>query len=323
MSPTQTPRRPSGQPVTRRSARQDRIARRHPERDLSRASTKGKAGGPSPIVVGTVVAVIAGAVLIAYAIISRGGVGPQVTTIQTPIFVTSASIPHDDAKLQLGDPAAKVKVDLWEDYRCSYCGNFSRSMEPNLIKDFVQPGKAYVQYHDWTVIDQGDGATASRDAANAARCAADQNKFWQFHDWLFFNQSGDESAAQFSIDRLVEFGQKFSAAEGLDTAKFDQCVRGGTHNSEVDASTASRPKDASGTPAIYVNGSLTPVGTYDDLKNAINKAINATPAPSTSPVPSSSTSPAPSSSASASVAPTSSLLFFGLPLTRRLRRRLA
>jgi len=82
---------------------------------------------------------------------------------------------------------------VWEDFRCTFCFDFTTVTEPQLITKYIQPGQVKLVYHDLIVIDSGAsqpaGITESRDAANAGYCANDQGKFWPFHDWLFTNQS--------------------------------------------------------------------------------------------------------------------------------------
>jgi protein-disulfide isomerase len=164
-----------------------------------------------------------------------------------------------------------VTIDLYGDFRCSACYYFTvtSNTEARIVEDYVRSGQAKLVWHDFTIID-ADGTTASRDAANAALCAADQNRFWVMHDWLYANQDAHEAASAFTIDRLLKIGE----AAGMDMAQFRPCVQQGTHNPEIAAERKNAPS-ISGTPSVLVNGKQVDpatVPTYADLSAAIEAA---------------------------------------------------
>jgi protein-disulfide isomerase len=245
----------------------------------------------------TAIALVIGAVVIggAYLLTSKPSNGTALGSPIAPHVTTPANVPSSG--LTLGSADAKVTIDVWEDYRCTACFAFTTEIEPTVVTDLVATGKAKIVYHDLIVIDGQPGhedETESRDAANAARCANDQVKFWPVHDWLFANQSPRELAGSFTIDRLVAIG----SAAGLDMSIYEPCVRNGTHNAEVLAEQGAAPADATSTPSIYVGGKIVVnsqnsqlIPTADDVAAAVNAVLN--PA-----------SPSPSASAAASASPT-------------------
>jgi protein-disulfide isomerase len=92
------------------------------------------------------------------------------------------------------------------------------------------------------------GAASAR-AAEAASCAEDQGRFWEYHDRLF-EQKG---AVAFSVASLKGYGKEL----GLDAAVFDRCVDGRQHADRVESETLmSRMLGASGTPAFLIGGHL-------------------------------------------------------------------
>jgi protein-disulfide isomerase len=280
--------RPSGRsssgnvpPTSRRSARQQRLANREANRALARASTRGSTGSSGPLVLYTVIAVVIGVVVIgaAFFLSSQkatpaplaGPIAPQAS------LLTPSSIPTNGRTL--GNPDAKVTMDWYEDFQCTGCEAFTHSAEPQLVAKYVQTGQVKVVYHDFVIIDANVGGTESFDAANAGLCANDQGKFWQYHDWLFANQYTEGSGA-FTKDRLKAIAH---AMGGLDTAKFDSCVDGGSHNADVTAEQKQVPSGANITPWIVVAG--TPVGTspdYATISAALDKALGISPSPSPS-----------------------------------------
>jgi protein-disulfide isomerase len=90
----------------------------------------------------------------------------------------------------------------------------------------------------------------SKWAAEAAECAADQNKYWEYHDFLFQNQSGENQGA-FSKDNL----KKFAADLGLATDEFNQCMDSGTHTDLIQSDTTMAQQiGVQSTPSFLVNG---------------------------------------------------------------------
>ena len=88
-------------------------------------------------------------------------------------------------------------MNVWADYQCPYCGQFTERIESLIIPLYVQPGHARLTFHDLAFLGQ-----ESVDAAVAARAADDLGgKFWPFHDMLFANQRGENTGA-FTRERL-------------------------------------------------------------------------------------------------------------------------
>ncbi|MEO7664083.1 MAG: thioredoxin domain-containing protein [Candidatus Limnocylindrales bacterium] len=143
----------------------------------------------------------------------------------------------------LGEAAAPVAIDEYADFQCSSCGAFARSIEPQVRAAYIETGRARLVWHDFAWI-----GAESRDAANAARCAGDQGKFWEFHDLLYANQSG-ENAGAFSKDRLKGFG----ASLGLEPTTFHACLDARTYAAAVQADFGDvRQKGFSGTPTFVI-----------------------------------------------------------------------
>lgn len=137
-------------------------------------------------------------------------------------------------------------------------------MEPQLIKDYVETGKASLEYRDYAF-----GGQESIDAAQASDCALDQGKFWQYHDTLFQNQHGENQGA-FTIARLKQMAKDL----GLDTSKFNQCLDSGQHAKDVsDSTNAAQSAGYPGTPTFTVNGQTVNYNGYDSMKAAINAAL--------------------------------------------------
>jgi protein-disulfide isomerase len=244
----------------------------------------------------TIAALVIGVIVLAAAFMLTRSTGGS-TALGSPIapqgsMVTPSGIQANGRTL--GDPNAKVTIDLYEDFQCTNCWTFTHSIEPQVLANYVATGKAKLVWHDFIVIDPNLGGTESLDAANAALCANDQGKFWQYHDWLFSNQYAEGSGA-YAKDRLKAIG---AAMGGLDTAKFNSCVDAGTHNTEV--SSSKPPSGITGTPGLAVNGTaLTSYG-YDSIAAAIDGVLGVTPSPTVTATPKATATLTPAVSASAS-----------------------
>jgi protein-disulfide isomerase len=147
----------------------------------------------------------------------------------------------------MGNPEAPVKLDVWEDFQCSACLYFTQKEEPQLIEQLVATGKVYYTFHLFPMIDGGKGE--SQDSANAAMCASEQGRFWDYHDILFANWIG-ENAGSFTPPRLVAFAEKV----GLDMTAFNSCFRANKHATFIQQDLqAGKQHGVRATPGIFVN----------------------------------------------------------------------
>jgi protein-disulfide isomerase len=213
------------------------------------------------------------------------GPSESVAPITVPSVTTPSDIPSSGRTL--GSPTAPVTLDVWNDYQCPACRVFALEVLPKLMDAYVKTGQVKIVYHDLIVIDVVTGGHESADAANAARCAADQGKFWRYQDWLWANQ-GAEGSGAYSTARLVELGTR----AGLDMSTFQTCVENGAHSSDVQAESSAGPAiDA--TPTVLVNGQQLASADYDTVAAAIKRSLAASsPSPASSSTAASTESPA-------------------------------
>ena len=104
-------------------------------------------------------------------------------------------------------------------------------------------------------------------SAEAAECAGDQDKYWEFHDYLFSHQNGENQGA-FSKDNL----KGFAADMDLDTEAFNTCLDSGKYTEFVNEQTdIARQLGVSSNPTFAVHGQA--VGgaqTFDSFKQTID-----------------------------------------------------
>lgn len=253
-----------------------RPAYRSGNKSLYRAGTQGSGNRMPPIMIWTLAFVAVAAIVVVSAVYLTQPQPQQTNSagLNVPIVVTPANITSSGRTL--GNPNAPVTVDLYGDFRCTACQAFTvGGSEERLVSTYIATNKAKLVWHDYLIIDQNRRETASRDAANAAYCAADQGKFWTMHDWLFANQSSTEEASAFSASRLSAIGR----AAGLEMATFQTCLDQGTHDAEITAASATAAQTINSTPTVYVNGkAVNQPGqgvSYDMIQAAIDAALAA------------------------------------------------
>jgi protein-disulfide isomerase len=150
----------------------------------------------------------------------------------------------------LGAAEAPVTILLFSDFQCPNCRIFAEGAEKQVIAQFVDTGRARLEYRHFIVIDGNVGGSESRDAAEASECASDQGQFWNYHDLLYAN-GGREGGGAYTIRRL----KAMAAGMGLDAATFDQCLDSNQHAADVRADEALAAQlGVNSTPSIFVNG---------------------------------------------------------------------
>jgi protein-disulfide isomerase len=149
---------------------------------------------------------------------------PIAITIIAVIYMTT---PHENKSNELtpqilvqngspmlGDPNAKITIVEFGDYQCTYCHLFHENTKDALLQQYVDTGKVNFVFRDFPL-----NGPDSVFAADAAYCAGDQGKYWQYHDELYKNWAGEKTGwvNQKSLDT-------FATMVGLDLTTFDKCL---------------------------------------------------------------------------------------------------
>ncbi len=144
-----------------------------------------------------------------------------------------------------GKADAPVTIDEYADFQCPVCGQASKVIQ-QIAPKYLDTGKAKVVFHHFAFIGQ-----ESQWAAEASECARDQNKFWEFADYIYAHQAG-ENAGAFSKDNLKKLAQQMG---GLDMATFNSCLDSDQHSEIVRQETAEGQRlGVQATPTFFVNG---------------------------------------------------------------------
>lgn len=247
-------------PMTRRERRrQQREQRVKPARPVH-----GSRRGPSSMVLATVGALALGAVVIGLALANARPPGPPAALFTPPTWL-SRDLVEGDA---IGPAGAPVTVEVVSDYQCPVCGRFAREYLPRLVDEFVAPGTVRVVERPIAFLGTGD-PDESLAAAVGAVCAGRQDAYWPFHDYLMWNQEGENQGA-FATERLAAMAD----AVGLDRAAWAACTdEPGVAGAIRQNTSASAAAGITSTPTFIVNGEVI-VGLvpYDQLAARIRAA---------------------------------------------------
>jgi protein-disulfide isomerase len=188
-------------------------------------------------------------------------VGFMVISRPAPPPVSELTPPRDEIPFgavangrTLGNPDAKVTLEIWSDFQCPACQAFAQNIEPQTITNYVVTGKVRLVYRDAAFQGQKSQSPydESVESAAAARCAADQGLFWQMHNWLFANWNGENQGA-FAAPRLTAI----ATAAGLDMGQYEACMATGTQQAAVRSETNQGvAAGISHTPTLIINGQV-------------------------------------------------------------------
>jgi protein-disulfide isomerase len=182
--------------------------------------------------------------------------GANVKVMLDPPRYTVETSPKDPTR---GNPAAPVTIVEFSDYQCPFCAR----VNPTLDKIRATYGdRVKIVFKDFPLSNHPEAPKASE----AARCAGDQNKYWEMHDAMFANQRALGVPALKQTARAI----------GLDGTAFDQCLDSGKWTAAVQADMSQGEKmGVNSTPTLYVNGRAV-IGAmpFENFKSIIDEELS-------------------------------------------------
>jgi protein-disulfide isomerase len=177
-----------------------------------------------------------------------------------PGGVSLEGIGHDR-----GSAKAKVFIVEFGDFGCGYCAKFAAETYPRLDSAYIQPGRVF-----WKFVPFVTGNFRnSREMAEGAECAGEQNAFWKMHDLLYARRKEWMAADQPRV-LLARYARELK----LDAARFARCSNDTAvhlrvmHNDLLASTLYIR-----GTPTFFVNGRAIPGAIpFDLFKQVIDEA---------------------------------------------------
>lgn len=215
----------------------------------------------------TTVMVISGFAFIAAAFVIFANFRPVGEIVQiTPVAYLQA-----DGNA-IGDPNAPVLVEVFEDFQCPACKDYTQRIETLIISTYVASGEVYYVFRQFPFMDDRAVTNESQNAAIASLCAGEQDEFWNYHDMLYANFRGQNSGG-FSVRRLNAFAEIL----GLNVDEFNACLESGRYQEQINLDFQDgRGRGVTGTPSVFVNGEqITPgfVPSFEAISEAVEAAL--------------------------------------------------
>ena len=193
---------------------------------------------------------------IALVVVIAGICGVLMTKFSTPTGgAVGVTIDGDHV---LGPEDAPVTIIEFSDFQCPFCKRGAETAK-EMVEKYEGKVKLIFKHMPLSFHNQARGA------ALASECAAEQGKFWEFHDIAFENNNN------LGIDSLKTYASQL----GLDTEQFNACLDDEKYAAKIEADMAAfKESGASGTPAFVINGELV-VGAQpaEVFEEAIDKAL--------------------------------------------------
>jgi protein-disulfide isomerase len=239
------------------------------------------------IIIGSLI--VAVSILLSSGIIRLKGVTPLLANLQAPTgTVAQQAAPTQppapaNADMELGHfpikggANAQVAVVEFADMRCPFCKQFQSTTYPQVDNDYIKTNKIKFVFRQYEFL-----GPASITAGNAIECANEQNKFWEYHDYLYTNQPDESDTSMYVSDKLTDIAKQL----GINGDQFKSCLDSTKYAKNItDDLAAGQTAGVSGTPTFII-GKLDSTGKkiiagqvivgavpYAQIKDAIDKAL--------------------------------------------------
>ena len=177
---------------------------------------------------------------------------------------SSASPSVAQATRVRGSASAPITVEEYADFQCPACALFTRTAATELLATYVAASQVKIVFHHFAFL-----GLESSWAAEAAECAGEQGKFWDFHDRLYASQAGENRGA-FSRENLKRMGDALGLAPSFAT-----CVDSGRYAQVVRESTrAGQDRGVRATPTLFIGAQkIEGSPSFDELRAIIEPLL--------------------------------------------------
>lgn len=206
---------------------------------------------------------IAGAVMWSGARPNTGATGP------TPTPTANIKNVKTDGDPFIGNPSAPLTIAFWSDFQCPFCKQFELNTFPQIVKDYVDTGKAKIVFMDFAFLGS-DSSVAALYNRSVWKLYPDQYFAWRTAMYQAQDEEGDQGFGDAaSIDKLN------ATIAGLDATKIAADVKANTatYQAEADSDKAEAQKaGVNATPSLIVGTQLIqgayPFGTFQTAIDA-------------------------------------------------------
>ncbi|MDP2952005.1 MAG: DsbA family protein [Chloroflexota bacterium] len=160
-----------------------------------------------------------------------------------PEIRTSPALPtHRTFK---GSPDAPITIVEYSDFLCHFCQLFATTTGKELERAYIETGKVRLEYRHFPIF-----GAESVWAALASECAADQGRFWPYHDRLMAAATGSQPG-DLTVDKLKGLARE----TGLDMEAFTACLDSRKYMEKVIRDyEAGKEAGVRATPTFFING---------------------------------------------------------------------
>lgn len=194
-------------------------------------------------------------ILIVGAAILMGGSPSQSQKVDQSLLIRSDSN-------KISTSSAKLNLVEFGDYQCPAC-KAAYPVVKQLLSD--EKGKINFVFRNYPFLGQ-----ESTWAGEAAECAAEQGKFWEYHDYLYSHQ-GAENSGTFSKNKLEEIANTLA----LNSTQFSLCLETDKYSQKVSQDLSDgRALGVNSTPTFFLDGEkIVGISSYADFKSKIDSKL--------------------------------------------------
>lgn len=137
----------------------------------------------------------------------------------------------------LGSSTADITMIEFADYQCQSCAKFQREVRDDILRNFVNTGQVRFLFKDFIVNNDMPSTTTTTTtvdepstlAAEASYCAAEQGKYWEYHNKLYQNAEA-ENTDWVTIDNLKQIANNAGIGDQM---QFSGCLESHKHSKTV------------------------------------------------------------------------------------------
>ena len=199
----------------------------------------------------------------------------NVDDIEIPPFqMPEQVVVGEDYAAVMGDPDAPILIVEYTDYQCPFCSRHSAQTMNIIRSEMVESGRVRYALKDFPLDSIHPQA---RLTAAAARCAGEQEMYWEMHD-LIFAQQNEWSTQTATAESVTESVSTMAATLELDMEAFDICLSDGRYDDPIQANLDEGiAYGVTGTPAFFIDGYfLSGAQPYDIFELIVSNVENGT-----------------------------------------------
>lgn len=180
-------------------------------------------------------------------------------SLQTPGSSPTPSVSGgvSEPGIYIGDPNAPVIIEEYTNFLCPACARFAQTTLDQIKEEYMKSGKVKLEIF----------ILPPYELSRAALCANEQNKFVEYHDYVFAHQT-----------QITKEGdlKDMAVNAGLDSAKFNVCYDSGKYEDKaVKWSEEGTSRGVESTPTFFINGQkFIGAQPYADFKKLIDEKLN-------------------------------------------------